>query len=69
MTLIELHSVLTALLFIIFVGIVIWAYSGKRKKTFETAAQMPLANDDAPGDQDGARAPVPPDHLRRERKD
>lgn len=32
---------------ILFLGIVAWAYSGKRKTEFEQAAQLPLEDDDA----------------------
>jgi len=41
-----LHGVLTLVLMIMFVGIVVWAYSGKRKKRFEEAANLPFADDD-----------------------
>jgi len=30
---------------VIFVGIVIWAWSGKRKKDFDTAARMAMDDD------------------------
>jgi len=38
--------------FAMFVGIMIWAYSGRRKRGFEEAAQIPFREDD---DQPGAR--------------
>jgi cytochrome c oxidase cbb3-type subunit 4 len=45
-----LHIVMTVLAFITFVGIVYWAYSGKRKAQFEAAANAPFAlPDDAEG--------------------
>ncbi len=42
-----LRSVTTVVMFAIFVGIVIWAYSRNRVATFEEAARLPLI-DDAP---------------------
>lgn len=44
------HSIWTALLLAVFVGIVIWAWSGKRKDRFEAAARAVL-DDDAAGDR------------------
>ncbi len=43
-----LHSVWTVMLFILFIGIVIWAWSAKRKPRFDEAARLPLEEDDAP---------------------
>jgi cytochrome c oxidase cbb3-type subunit 4 len=43
-----IHSIWTVLLFIAFVAIAIWAFSGKRKKAFDDAARQPL-NDDVQG--------------------
>jgi len=42
------HSIWTVLVFIIFIGIVLWAYSGKRKKDFDEAANLALDDDDKP---------------------
>ena len=36
------HSIWTLLLLISFVGIVLWAWSSKRKTAFEVAARTPL---------------------------
>jgi cytochrome c oxidase cbb3-type subunit 4 len=41
------HAVWTVILFIVFIGIVVWAYSKSRKKDFDEAAR--LAVDDEPG--------------------
>jgi cytochrome c oxidase cbb3-type subunit 4 len=41
-----LHSIWTVLVFIAFVGIVIWAYSSKRKRAFDEAARLALDDDD-----------------------
>lgn len=38
-------GVVTALLIVIFCGIVGWAYSGRRKQEFELMARLPLADD------------------------
>lgn len=35
----------TAALLVIFIGIVVWAWSGKRKRAFDEAARMPLEDD------------------------
>ena len=32
--------------FVMFVGIMIWAYSGRRKRGFDEAAQIPFREDD-----------------------
>jgi cytochrome c oxidase cbb3-type subunit 4 len=38
-----LGSLLTALSFVLFIGIVFWAWSAKRKSAFEDAASAPFA--------------------------
>ncbi len=43
----DLRSLFTVLAFIAFVGIVWWAYSDRRKQTYDEAAKMPL-DDDSP---------------------
>jgi cytochrome c oxidase cbb3-type subunit IV len=40
------HSIWTVIVFIIFIGIVLWAYSGNRKKDFDEAANLALDDDD-----------------------
>jgi cytochrome c oxidase cbb3-type subunit 4 len=45
-----LHSIMTVVAFVTFIGIVVWAYSTKRKSAFEAAANAPFAlPDDAEG--------------------
>jgi cytochrome c oxidase cbb3-type subunit 4 len=39
------HSLWTVLLVILFIGIIAWAWSAKRKKSFDQAARMPLDED------------------------
>ena len=38
-------GLITALLIVIFCGIVVWAYSGRRKQEFELMARVPLADE------------------------
>lgn len=40
------HSIWTVLLMAIFVGIVVWAWSGRRKRSFDAAARLPLEDED-----------------------
>jgi cytochrome c oxidase cbb3-type subunit 4 len=46
----DLSSVMTVVMMAVFVGIVLWAWSGKRHADFEAAARVPL-EDDLPADQ------------------
>jgi cytochrome c oxidase cbb3-type subunit IV len=39
------HSWFTVLLLVIFIGIVIWAYSSRRKKDFDEAARLPFSGE------------------------
>jgi cytochrome c oxidase cbb3-type subunit 4 len=40
------HSFFTIVLFLIFIGIVVWAYSKKRKPDFDAAARLPFADEE-----------------------
>ena len=40
-----LRSLMTVIAFATFVGIVLWAYSGRARRRFEEAAQLPFAED------------------------
>jgi len=42
-----IHSVWTVMMFALFIGIIVWAWSAKRKKQFDEAAHLPLEDDDA----------------------
>jgi cytochrome c oxidase cbb3-type subunit 4 len=42
-----IQSVWTVVVAVLFVGIVIWAWSGKRKHQFDEAANLPFDDDDA----------------------
>jgi cytochrome c oxidase cbb3-type subunit 4 len=43
---ITLHSIWTVVLLVVFVGIVVWAWSGKRKEAFREAANLPLEDEE-----------------------
>lgn len=45
------HSVWTVMMFLLFIGIVIWAWSGKRKQAFDEAAHLPFEDDEPHLDQ------------------
>jgi len=53
MNFILLQSLWSIVVLITFIGIVWWAYSGKRKSAFDEAARLPF-DDDAPGANDPA---------------
>ena len=40
-----LRGVLTAVIFVAFIGIWVWAWSSRRKKDFEASAALPLEED------------------------
>lgn len=40
------RGLITLILIIAFIGIVIWAYSRRRKPDFDEAAQLPFADDE-----------------------
>jgi len=42
------RGVITLALLILFVMLVIWAWSGRRKELFDSMARMPLEEDDDP---------------------
>lgn len=50
----DLRSIFTAFTFVLFVGIIWWAYSGRRKKAFDEAARLVL-DDDTPVDESGTK--------------
>ena len=51
-----IHALWTILLMVLFVGIVIWAWSGKRKARFDAAARLPFDDDE----------PAPPNNTSKE---
>jgi len=50
----DLRSLFTVLSFVAFVGIVWWAYSGRRKESYEAAARIPLEDDLPPASEQRA---------------
>ncbi len=44
------HAWWTVVLVVLFIGIVIWAWSSRRKTEFDAAARLPLEDDDKPAD-------------------
>ncbi|MBL8538785.1 MAG: cbb3-type cytochrome c oxidase subunit 3 [Betaproteobacteria bacterium] len=43
----DIRSVLTVILFVVFLGIVFWAFSGRRKRAFDEAARLPFDEDES----------------------
>lgn len=43
-----LFSIWTVIVFVFFIGVVIWAMSSKRKKEFDEASLIPFKEDDKP---------------------
>jgi len=46
-----LQSIWTVIAFVFFIAVVIWAWSGKRKKNFDKAARMALDDEKAVNDE------------------
>ncbi len=42
----DMRSLITVLAFLSFIGIVLWAWSGKRKAAFDAAARLPLEEEE-----------------------
>ncbi|MBL8511533.1 MAG: cbb3-type cytochrome c oxidase subunit 3 [Betaproteobacteria bacterium] len=41
----DIRATVTLISFLVFIGIVLWAWSGKQKQRFEEAANLPFADD------------------------
>jgi cytochrome c oxidase cbb3-type subunit IV len=52
MDLTDVRAWLTLVMLVVFVGIVAWTYSRKRKKQFDEAARSVLEDDSAPAAED-----------------
>jgi len=50
-----IHSYWTVLLLVVFIAIVLWAFSGKRRKAFDEAASLPLEEDEMKTSQENFR--------------
>jgi cytochrome c oxidase cbb3-type subunit 4 len=48
-------AIVTVVFFVIFVAIVLWAWSGRRKKDFDAAANLPF-------EEEGSPSHIPPKH-------
>ena len=51
MNYIWMSSLMTVVMMAIFIGIVLWAWSGRRRADFEAAARVPLEDDAEPAPQ------------------
>jgi cytochrome c oxidase cbb3-type subunit 4 len=49
----DARSILTVLSFACFVGIALWAYSGRNKARFDEAANLPFDDDELPSSRGG----------------
>lgn len=54
----DLRGISTAFLLVAFIGLIFWAYSKKRKKEFDEAANLPFADEgrDAGGNTGGRKS-------------
>ena len=52
-----LHGVWTAVLLAVFAAIVVWAWSGRRKRDFDEAARLPLDDDSDEATEPGREDP------------
>lgn len=52
-----MRVIFTVVTFVTFVGIVIWAYSSRRTKDFDEAAQLPFTEDEPESDQGSSITP------------
>ena len=74
----DLRGVSTALVMVAFIALTLWAYSSKRKQSFDEAAQLPFADDEPAAHRDhderretsdGADAGTPPEHDAATKRD
>jgi cytochrome c oxidase cbb3-type subunit 4 len=49
-------GLLTLVLMLVFVGIVVWAWSARRRETYEAAARAPLEDEVSKTDGENSRA-------------
>ena len=52
-----IQSVWTVVVLVLFVGIVIWAWSGKRMQEFDEAANIPFHEDDTSAEKTSKEKP------------
>jgi len=46
---VTVHSFWTVVMLVLFIGIIVWAWSNKRKRAFDEAARIPLEDGDNAG--------------------
>jgi cytochrome c oxidase cbb3-type subunit 4 len=46
----DLRSLVTVISFAVFLGVVAWSWSARRRQSFEAAAQLPFAEEARDGD-------------------
>lgn len=46
MSLAMFHALLTVVMMVAFIALIVWAWSGKRRRAFDEAARLPLEDDD-----------------------
>lgn len=54
-----IRGLVTLLVFVLFIGIVAWAYSKRRKKDFDEAASLPLKDDRLANDNERTNGEQP----------
>ena len=52
------RGIFTIVMFVMFIGIVVWAWSGRRKSGFDEAARLPLDDESLPPHQAGNAKPA-----------
>lgn len=52
----DVRSWYTVVVFVVFIGIFLWAWSGKRKRDFDEAAHLPLNEPEQPRDDKNKEA-------------
>jgi len=52
-----IQSVWTVVVLVLFAGIVVWAWSSKRKKDFDEAANIPFNEDETPAEHTSKENP------------
>ena len=55
----EWRGLFTLFMFLAFIGIFLWAYSSRRKKDFDEAANLPLQDDEITGSGVNAESKIP----------
>jgi cytochrome c oxidase cbb3-type subunit 4 len=51
----DLRTIVTAISFVVFVGIVYWAYNSRQRARFDEAANLPFIDGELPGEIPASR--------------